>query len=241
MFKKLLALTLTVALLLITTSACSYGEKKQENSSHSQSAIQNSKKEKNYTVVFKDFDGKAIKEENVEHGGQASPPVGLKRDGYKFSKWDKSIDKITGDLVVNAVYEKIEGPTLIADTIYAKGKDAIVSVKVKNNPGILSLLINTIYVENVMTLKKIENGNVMKDYSFVEPKNLSSACNVAWYINDIPKKVEDGEVLKLHFELKDNTVPGTYEISISCNGGAFDKNYNEIDFDIIKGYIITEG
>lgn len=228
--KKIFLILLAVSLVFII-SACS-------------STYQNkdpiTKDGKEFDVVFKNFDGSVLKTEKVNEGDTANPPIGLKRDGYKFVKWDKSFDNVTKDVVVKAVYEEITEPTLIVDTVYSKGEDVVVKVSVKNNPGTLTMLLNTIYVENAMELTKIESGKAMKGYSFVAPKKLSNACNAAWYINDVPDKITDGEIALLHFKLNKNVAPGAYEISISCDNGAFGSNYEEIQFDIINGYVVIE-
>lgn len=193
-----------------------------------------------FAVVFKDYDDRVIKTETVPKGGKASPPVGMKREGYKFIKWDKAFDNVQEDLTVVAVYEEIKGPTLIVDTVYAKGRDVVVEVHVQKDPGVLSLLLNTIYIENAMELKKIESGQAMKGYTFTGPKNLGNGCNAAWHNIDVPDHITDGEVMRLHFRLKKNVAPGAYKISVSCQNGAFDSNYKEVKFDTIHGYVIVE-
>ena len=59
-----------------------------------------------YTVVFK-VDDKELKTESIAHGGAATAPEPPTIPGKKFTGWDKAYDKITGDLVVTAIYEDI--------------------------------------------------------------------------------------------------------------------------------------
>ena len=57
-----------------------------------------------YTVTFLDKDGKTIKTEEVEWGSSATAPDAPAVEGYHFTGWDKSFDKVTSDLTVKAQY-----------------------------------------------------------------------------------------------------------------------------------------
>ncbi len=59
-----------------------------------------------YSVKFVDGDGNVIREETVENGHAAIAPEPSARLNYTFRGWDKTFDKITGDLVVVAIYEE---------------------------------------------------------------------------------------------------------------------------------------
>ncbi|MDE6476488.1 MAG: InlB B-repeat-containing protein, partial [Erysipelotrichaceae bacterium] len=59
-----------------------------------------------YTVTFKDWDGKVLKEDKVEHNTAAIAPEDPTRVGYRFIGWDKTFDAITDDTEVTAQYEK---------------------------------------------------------------------------------------------------------------------------------------
>ncbi len=58
-----------------------------------------------YTVTFKDWDGTALKTQEVQHGGDAEAPADPTRTGYTFTGWDKEFTNIMADLVVTARYE----------------------------------------------------------------------------------------------------------------------------------------
>ncbi len=191
-------------------------------------------------VVFLDFDNTVLKTETVTEGSSAQPPVASDRDGYIFVEWDTSFDEVTKDIVVKAVYEEVKEPTLIADTVYAEGEDVVVKVRIKKNPGVLTLFLNTIYVEHAMELVKVESGEAMDGYTFTPPNDLCNGCNIAWHILDVPKDVTDGEVALLHFKLKEGVAPGAYEISVTSNYGSYDAQYNEIQFESIKGYVTID-
>ena len=68
---------------------------------------------KYYTVTFKDHDGTILKQEKVEDGKGATAPENPTREGYKFIGWNRSFDKVTGNLTVIAEYEEITKYTVV--------------------------------------------------------------------------------------------------------------------------------
>ena len=61
-----------------------------------------------YTVTFKDADGKVIKTEKVAEGKSATAPAAPAREGYEFTGWDVEFTKVTSDMTVTAQYKKVE-------------------------------------------------------------------------------------------------------------------------------------
>ncbi len=61
-----------------------------------------------YTVTFVDYDGSALKTEEVEKDKSATAPVKPAREGYAFAGWDKDFTAVTEDLIVTAQYKKKE-------------------------------------------------------------------------------------------------------------------------------------
>ena len=57
-----------------------------------------------YTVLFKDWNGEVLKNEDVNYGGNATAPANPTRTGYTFSGWDVSFNNIVSDLNVTAQY-----------------------------------------------------------------------------------------------------------------------------------------
>ena len=66
-----------------------------------------------FTVTFKDFDGRVLKIETVEEGRNATAPNNPTRNGYTFTGWDKSYDNITASITITAQYEIVENQTCI--------------------------------------------------------------------------------------------------------------------------------
>lgn len=87
-----------------------------------------------YTVKFVDIDGySAISVQNVEEGaGAKEPPMPERRNDMIFVGWDKDFSRVTGSMIVKAVYQKewlnvyFYGPdsTLLKSEVVFYGDDA---------------------------------------------------------------------------------------------------------------------
>ena len=60
-----------------------------------------------YNVVFVDMNGAVLRTEKVEANKAATAPKAPEVEGYRFVKWDTDFTKVTKDLLVNPVYEKV--------------------------------------------------------------------------------------------------------------------------------------
>ena len=63
-------------------------------------------KEKKYIVSFKDWDGSLLKEEKIEKGESATPPLNINRNGYIFIGWSEDYTNIEKDIIVVAQYKE---------------------------------------------------------------------------------------------------------------------------------------
>ncbi len=68
-----------------------------------------------YTVRFVDWDGRLLKSQQVESGGDATPPASPTRGGYSFLRWDGAYTNVTRDVTVRAVYV-IDSATTVNST-----------------------------------------------------------------------------------------------------------------------------
>ena len=60
-----------------------------------------------YNVVFVDMNGAVLRTEKVEANKTATAPKAPEVEGYRFVKWDTDFTKVTKDLLVKPVYEKV--------------------------------------------------------------------------------------------------------------------------------------
>ena len=58
-----------------------------------------------YAVVFKDYDGTILSEQEVEYLSAAVAPANPTREGYTFKGWDKAFDAVSADIEVTAQYD----------------------------------------------------------------------------------------------------------------------------------------
>ena len=58
-----------------------------------------------YAVVFKDYDGTILSEQEVEYLSAALAPADPTRTGYTFTGWDKAFDAVSADIEVTAQYD----------------------------------------------------------------------------------------------------------------------------------------
>lgn len=132
-------------------------------------------------------------------------------------------------------------PSFAVETLSAaKGdQDVVVRVSLKDNPGFLTMAMDIAYDSNNMSLTKVVSGSDYSDYYFVGPKKMQSGCTASWFLPELPEKVVDGNILELHFVIKENAESGSYPITItrSPNGGVVDQFKNEIIFNNAVGYI----
>ena len=77
--------------------------------------------EKACKVVFTDGRGKTLKTETVKSGEAASAPAQPTADDATFIKWDKTFDKVVGDITVNAVWKP--NPTISQQNALDKAHD----------------------------------------------------------------------------------------------------------------------
>ncbi len=189
-------------------------------------------------VVFEDAEGNVLKSEEIPKGDDATPPEVPNKDGYQFIGWNYNYEDVQTDITVTPIYEEIIEPTLMVEKVSADaGKEVEVRVLVYNNPGLLAMAVNIQYDDSVLTLTDVENGSLMEEYVFTPPKNMKSDCNAAWNVNDVPKDLENGEIMVLHFNVSNTAQSGEYSISVSCLNNAFDDLYNSFSFKSIDGSI----
>lgn len=59
-----------------------------------------------YSVRYRDWDGTLLKDEMVDSGGSVVPPADPVRQGYTFTGWSASTERVLEDLIVAAQYTK---------------------------------------------------------------------------------------------------------------------------------------
>lgn len=140
--------------------------------------------------------------------------------------------------------KKSGDPTLIvsnSDIDTASGDTVMVSVTLVNNPGILGMSLSVSYDENIMTLKRVENGEAFSGIlNMSSSKNLESGCRFLWdgaSVSD--EQVKDGVVLNLEFEIADSAESEKSPIIITSDvDGIVDNDLTPVEMIIDNGYLI---
>lgn len=114
-----------------------------------------------HKVIFKDYDGKVLKEAVVKDGRAAAAPKDPTRLGYRFTGWDKSIVNVKQDFEVTALYEICE-----YTITYDKNLTTIIKSKWNNKDEFVNELYTDLYnwfitnAEYISTYVQVQNGKV---------------------------------------------------------------------------------
>lgn len=140
-----------------------------------------------------------------------------------------------------SVFNNDQFPSFVVENISASSgeKDVVVFVKLKDNPGFLTMAMNIEYDSSALALTDVKNGSGYKEYNFIGPKNRSNGCTASWFISELPEKIVDGILLELHFSVLSNAKSGDYQIKIlrPDNGGIVDGNKETLVINNAVGYI----
>lgn len=135
--------------------------------------------------------------------------------------------------VVNSV-----APMFIVNSANAmSGETVIVSVEVKNNPGIFGAILSFSF-DDELVLVNAEAGEAFADLVMTKPGKFVSPCNFVWDGMDEPATT-DGEILKLTFKVSDEATVGEI-LSVKCsypNGGIVSSDLKNIDMDTVNANI----
>lgn len=130
-------------------------------------------------------------------------------------------------------------PTFVmSEARVSAGGTAEVSLVLKNNPGIASIVLAAQYDDSVLQLTKIEYNSQIGGQT-VMPKELKSPLTLYW-INGFANATGDWTFATLYFNVAAGA-SGEYDVQISYNA---DNVYNlaeeNLDFEVVNGKIIIE-
>ena len=132
-------------------------------------------------------------------------------------------------------------PTLIAaDTEASRGENVTVMVSLVNNPGILGCSMTLSYDEAAVELEDVQRGNALgEDFELVLSNDLTSGCSLMWDAIDISEEgIQDGEILKLIFHVKEDAPYGKSPVVMICDTeGTVNRDISVVDLETENGYI----
>ena len=129
----------------------------------------------------------------------------------------------------------------LSDVKVAPGeKDVKIALSVKNNPGILGMVLTLTYDEKVMKLTSVSNGDAVSDVlTLTKAKVLKNGCTFVWdglYIES--DQVKDGDVLLLSFDILKDAAEGEYDVAVSYDeGNIVDNDLNSLTFSVKAGKV----
>ena len=140
----------------------------------------------------------------------------------------------------NDTTDSSEFPTFFASKTKAVAGDqnVAVTISLKNNPGVASIILTLTYDNTYLDLTKIEYNSKI-DGQTVYPQELQSPATLYW-INGFADTTGDWILATLYFNVSEDAM-GENDIQISYNP---DNVYNiaeeNLDFEVIHGKIIIE-
>ena len=140
---------------------------------------------------------------------------------------------------------EINSPSLSVDSADATPGDSItVSIKLKNNPGIVAGQVNVAF-DSGLTLTGATKGDAFPSYiTFTMPKQLSTvgeindSCNIVWGGTDINAgDIKDGTVLTLTFRVSEEAEVGDmYNITVTPSR-VNDKDLATVELNTVQSRI----
>ncbi len=123
------------------------------------------------------------------------------------------------------------------------GEEIKITIKITNNPGIISLLLNLEYDKSVLTLTRVENGAVFNSSaaSFGNKYDVSP-YKMVWEDGLSSNNTKTGNLVLLTFRIADNAKNGKTFLNVSVDkDSTFDYDLKGISFSIEQGNIEIEG
>lgn len=188
------------------------------------------------SAVEKGSQAEEKKTEKPSGGGYVKKPAGDKQD----EKGTSENDEEKTDVKPAETF-----PVISCDSINAKpGEPIQLAINIKNNPGILGMILSVHFDEKALSLEKAENGEVLYGLEFTTSKNLESGVRLVWDGIEIkPEDVKNGTFLLLNFKVKDDAKAGKYPITIKyTEGDILDNDLKTVTPSVEDGYItVLEG
>ena len=100
-------------------------------------------------------------------------------------------------------------PTITVDTVTGNPGDEVqITAKIKNNPGILGMILTVYYDDSKCTLTSVESGDALKDVlDFTASGKLENGARFVWDGVEIAEdKIKDGNILIMNFRINKNAV-----------------------------------
>ncbi len=126
----------------------------------------------------------------------------------------------------------------LSSTSTIAGETIVITLSIKNNPGVMNALITLNYDSSALTLTKVEEGSAMSNSNFTMPNVLSTPCNFVWDGLDT-NNTEDGIMLNLTFVVSEQAeLNSFYDISVSyIAGDIINSDLQPVELAVANGQV----
>lgn len=176
-------------------------------------------------------EGEDIKNEEHEEASKSEKEI----DGETSPEQDFEAEERKARLETTNPLLYVEDVTTTSDS-----EKILVSLKIKNNPGVLGMLVSVYFDEKAVCLSKVKNGDAVDGVlSLTAAKVLKSGCNFVWDGQSLGENdISDGALMEMEFNLVPGVPTGKYPIKIICESDdAVDADLQPINFEIVDGFI----
>ena len=201
-------------------------------------------------VVFRNYDGTVISEQEVAYGSAANAPTTTPtRFGYTFSKWDTDFSSVKQDLIIEPIFDEININVILDKTSVNVYEDTEATVQASFSPNEPEISEITWESENpAIATVTAQSGNkgVIKGISAgsttitatvtYNGKTYSKSCTVTV----TAKKPTLVEVVagptKSEYFVGENFDPAGMQIQVTYNNGT-KSDYSTYDFSSLPGTV----
>ncbi len=137
--------------------------------------------------------------------------------------------------------ETVTGPAFVVSDATAKAGDTVeVTVSLKNNPGIASIILNAAFDNTALELKSVTYNTGIGGQT-VPPQKLDSPVRLYW-IDPFANANGDFVLATLTFTVKSGAALGDHAITLSYKeDDIYDISETNLPFDVINGTVTVQG
>ena len=137
-----------------------------------------------------------------------------------------------------------KSPKIVMNTVSGKAGDTVqVIAEVKNNPGILGMILTAEYDEKALKLESVENGEAISEIlTLTTSKTLESGTRFVWDGIELSEDdIKDGKIIVMNFKILSTAEEGSHMINLNyVDGNIIDYNLESVSPEIKYGYVKVE-
>lgn len=146
-------------------------------------------------------------------------------------------------MAVNAIGVAAATPTVALPDLTGKPGDTVaVTVRLKNNPGLISAKVKVGYDATALEFVEVQKGDFPENgYSMGDPAKNPFTVNFCNGIAPIDYTIE--LLGTVHLRIKEDAKPGTYPLTLTCDfdGDFFNRAWDTVSFALDEGSVTVAG